>query len=106
MKHSTGETVATGYVTVSRRVGVSPKPTGCDARRHIGNFRPDDAGLSVGARAATSQIRSHSDGRLLCPLRIFDSTTYPFSGEEHNPYRGDFVYRVGKEKAADVLKPF
>jgi len=103
-----GQTVATGYITVSRRVGVSPK-----ADRHvtledtIGNFGQTMLGLSIGcARCHDHKFDPIPTADYYALYGIFDSTTYPFSGEEHNPYRGDFVYRVGKEKAAEILKPF
>jgi hypothetical protein len=102
------QTVATGYITVSRRVGVSPK-----ADRHvtledtIGNFGQTMLGLSVGcARCHDHKFDPIPTADYYALYGIFDSTTFPFSGEEHNPYRGDFVYRVGKEKAAEILKPF
>ncbi len=100
--------VATGYITVSRRVGVSPK-----GDRHvtledtIGNFGQTMLGLSVGcARCHDHKFDPIPTADYYALYGIFDSTTYPFSGEEHNPYRGDFVYRVGKDKAAEILKPF
>ena len=102
------QTIATGYITVSRRVGVTPK-----ADRHvtledtIGNFGQTMLGLSVGcARCHDHKFDPIPTADYYALYGIFDSTTYPFSGEEHNPYRGDFVYRVGKEKAAEILKPF
>ncbi len=102
------QTVATGYITVSRRVGVSP--TG---DRHvtledtIGNFGQTMLGLSVGcARCHDHKFDPIPTADYYALYGIFDSTTYPASGEEHNPYRRDMVYRVGKEKAAEILKPF
>ncbi|MDQ1471927.1 MAG: hypothetical protein QOJ99_3407 [Bryobacterales bacterium] len=100
--------VATGYITVSRRVGVSPK-----ADRHvtledtIGNFGQSMLGLSIGcARCHDHKFDPIPTADYYALYGIFDSTTYPFSGEEHNPYRGDFVYRAGQQKAAETLKPF
>ncbi|MES1260982.1 MAG: PSD1 and planctomycete cytochrome C domain-containing protein [Acidobacteriota bacterium] len=100
--------VATGYITVSRRVGVSP--TG---DRHvtledtIGNFGQTMLGLSIGcARCHDHKFDPIPTADYYALYGIFDSTTYPFSGEEHNPYRGNFVYRVGAAKAAEILKPF
>jgi mono/diheme cytochrome c family protein len=100
--------VATGYITVSKRVGVTPR-----SDRHvmledtIGNFGQTMLGLSIGcARCHDHKFDPIPTADYYALYGIFDSTTYPFSGEEHNPYRGDFVYRVGQEKAAEVLKPF
>ena len=100
--------VATGYITVSRRVGVSPK-----GDRHvtledtIGNFGQTMLGLSIGcARCHDHKFDPIPTADYYALYGIFDSTTYPFSGEEHNPYRGDFVYRMGQEKAALALRPF
>lgn len=102
------QTVATGYITVSRRVGVTPK-----ADRHvtledtIGNFGQTMLGLSIGcARCHDHKFDPIPTADYYALYGIFDSTMYPFSGEEHNPYRGDFVYRIGKEKAAEILMPF
>lgn len=102
------QTIATGYITVSRRVGVSPK-----ADRHvmiedtIGNLGQTMLGLSIGcARCHDHKFDPIATADYYALYGIFDSTIYPLSGEEHNPYRADFVYRVGKEKAAEILKPF
>ena len=100
--------VATGYITVSRRIGVSPR-----GDRHvtledtIGNFGQTMLGLSVGcARCHDHKFDPIPTADYYALYGIFDSTTYPLSGEEHNPYRIDVVYRAGKEKAAEILKPF
>jgi hypothetical protein len=97
------QTVATGYITVSRRIGVSP--TG---ERHvmledtIGNFGQSLLGLSVGcARCHDHKFDPIPTADYYALYGIFDSTKYPLSGEEHKPYRADFVYRVGAEKAAE-----
>ncbi|MBL4888162.1 MAG: DUF1549 domain-containing protein, partial [Flavobacteriaceae bacterium] len=37
---------------------------------------------------------------------IFDSSVYPHAGAEHQPYRRDFIYRVGLEKADQTLQPY
>jgi mono/diheme cytochrome c family protein len=100
--------VATGYITVARRVGVSPT-----SDRHvtledtIGNFGQGMLGLSIGcARCHDHKFDPIPTADYYALYGIFDSTTYPASGEEHNPYRRDMTYRVGKEKAAEILKPF
>jgi mono/diheme cytochrome c family protein len=102
------QTIGTGYITVSRRIGVSP--TG---ERHvmledtIGNFGQSMLGLSVGcARCHDHKFDPIPTADYYALYGIFDSTTYPLSGEEHNPYRRDVTYRAGKEKAAEILKPF
>ena len=35
---------------------------------------------------------------------IFGSSIYPHAGAEHKPWRQDFVYRIGNDQAAEVLK--
>ncbi|MCU1327469.1 MAG: hypothetical protein JWN34_2839 [Bryobacterales bacterium] len=100
--------VATGYLTVTRRVGVSPT-----ADRHvtiedtIDNFGKSLLGLSVGcARCHDHKFDPIPTADYYALYGIFDSSNYPASGEEHNPYRNGMVYRVGAEKAAEILKPF
>ena len=100
--------IATGYITVSRRVGVSPT-----SDRHItiedtiDNFGKSLLGLSVGcARCHDHKFDPIPTADYYGLYGIFDSSTYPASGEEHNPYRSGFVHRVGADKAKDILKPF
>lgn len=100
--------VATGYITVSRRIGVSPK-----SDRHItiedtiDNFGKSLLGLSVGcARCHDHKFDPIGTADYYALYGIFDSSIYPASGEEHNPYRADFVYRLGAEKAKEILKPY
>ena len=100
--------VATGYIAVSRRVGVSP--TG---DRHItiedtiDNFGKSLLGLSIGcARCHDHKFDPIATADYYALYGIFDSSVYPASGEEHNPYRNGFVYRVGADKAKEMLKPY
>ena len=100
--------VATGYITVSRRIGVSPT-----SDRHItiedtiDNVGKNLLGLSVGcARCHDHKFDPIPTADYYALYGIFDSSIYPASGEEHNPYRKGFIYRIGNDKAAEVLKPY
>ncbi len=102
------QTIATGYLAISRRIGVSPR-----GERHvtiedtIDNFGKTFLGLSVGcARCHDHKFDPIPTADYYSLYGIFDSSVYPFNGEEHSPYRTDFVYRLGKDKANEVLEPF
>ena len=102
------QTIATGYIAMSRRIGVSPK-----GERHvtiedtIDNVGRTILGFSVGcARCHDHKFDPIPTSDYYALYGIFDSSAYPFAGEEHRPYRADFVYRVGKEKADEILKPY
>ncbi len=100
--------IATGYIAISRRIGVSPHTERyITLEDTIDNFGKTFLGLSVGC------ARCHDHKFDPIPTRdyyglygIFDSSVYPFAGAEHKPHRSDFVYRVGAEKAAEILKPY
>ncbi len=102
------QTIATGYLALSRRIGVSPR-----GERHvtiedtIDNFGKTFLGLSVScARCHDHKFDPIPTADYYALYGIFDSTVYPFNGEEHLPYRSDFVYRIGKEKASEILGPY
>ncbi|MEK6238971.1 MAG: DUF1549 domain-containing protein [Planctomycetales bacterium] len=90
--------IATGYVAVSRRIGVSPQN-----QRHItiedtlNNLGKTFLGLSIGcARCHDHKFDPISTEDYYALYGIFNSSVYPHAGAEHQPYRRDFVYRVGK----------
>lgn len=100
--------LGTGYLAVSRRIGVSPR-----ADRHItledsiDNLSKTFLGLSVGcARCHDHKFDPIPTSDYYAIYGILDSSVYPFAGEEHRPYRQDFVFRVGKEKADQLLAPY
>jgi hypothetical protein len=98
--------VATGYVAISRRIGVSPH-----GLRHItiedtlDNLGKTFLGLTVGC------ARCHDHKHDPIPTEdyyalygFFDSSVYPHAGAEHRPWRKDFVYRIGKEESEERLR--
>ncbi|MBM3728967.1 MAG: DUF1549 domain-containing protein [Acidobacteria bacterium] len=100
--------IATGYLAVSRRIGVSPH-----SERHvtiedtIDNVTKTFLGLSVGcARCHDHKFDPIPTADYYALYGIFDSSVYPFAGAEHRPHRSDFVYRVGQDKADEILRPF
>lgn len=102
------QTIATGYLAVSRRIGVSPH-----MERHvtiedtIDNVGKTFLGLSVGcARCHDHKFDPIPTADYYALYGIFDSSVYPFAGAEHRPHRADFVYRAGQAKADEILKTF
>jgi hypothetical protein len=102
------QTIATGYLAISRRIGVSPH-----SERHvtiedtIDNVSKTILGLSVGcARCHDHKFDPIPTADYYSLYGIFDSSVYPFAGAEHRPHRADFVYRVGQAKADEILKPY
>ncbi|MCH2400596.1 MAG: DUF1549 domain-containing protein, partial [Pirellulales bacterium] len=97
--------IATGYLAISRRIGVSPLHL-----RHItiedtiNNLGRTFMGLTVGcARCHDHKFDPISTTDYYALYGIFESSVYPHPGEEHQPWRKDFVYRVGKEGAEALL---
>ena len=100
--------VGTGYLAISRRIGVSPR-----GERHItiedtiDNLSKTFLGLSVAcARCHDHKFDPIPTADYYSLYGILDSSVYPFNGEEHLPYRADFVYRIGKDKANEILAPY
>ena len=100
--------VATGYFAISRRIGVSPLNL-----RHImiedslDNLGKTFLGLTVGcARCHNHKFDPIPTADYYALYGILDSSMYPFPGAEHKPHRRDFVYRIGKEKSDQILKPY
>lgn len=97
--------IATGYLAISRRVGVSPR-----GKPHIviedtlDNLGKTFLGLTVGcARCHDHKFDPIPTADYYRLYGIFDSTVYPHPGQEHHPYREDFVFRVGRERANAIL---
>ena len=102
------KTIATGYVAISRRIGVSPHNL-----RHItiedtlDNLGKTFLGLTLGcARCHDHKFDPIPTEDYYALYGIFDSSVYPHAGAEHQPYREDFVYRIGKEKSDEILAPY
>ncbi len=100
--------VATGYLAISRRIGVNPHRL-----RHImyedmiDNLGKTFLGLSVQcARCHDHKFDPIPTSDYYALYGILDSTVYPYPGGEHLPYRSDFVYRVGEEHARRVMREY
>ena len=96
--------VATGYLSISRRIGVSPHRL-----RHItledaiDNLGKTFLGLSVQcARCHDHKFDPIPTADYYGLYGILDSSVFPHPGAEHLPYRSNFVYRVGKEQASEI----
>lgn len=102
------QTVATGYLAISRRIGVSPQNL-----RHItiedtiDNLGKTFLGLTVGcARCHDHKFDPIPTSDYYSLYGIFDSSVYPHAGAEHKPYRENFVYRIGNQEANKILAPY
>lgn len=96
--------VATGYLAISRRIGVSPHRL-----RHItledtiDNLGKTFLGLSVQcARCHDHKFDPIPTADYYGLYGILDSSVFPHPGAEHLPYRSDFVYRVGEDRAKEI----
>jgi hypothetical protein len=100
------QTIATGYIAISRRIGVSPHNL-----RHItiedtlDNLGKTFLGLTIGcARCHDHKFDPIPTDDYYALFGIFDSSVYPHAGAEHKPWRQDFVYRIGKAESDRLLK--
>jgi len=98
------QTIATGYIAISRRIGVSPH-----GMRHItiedtiNNLGKTFLGLTIGcARCHDHKFDPIPATDYYALYGIFDSSVYPHAGAEHKPHREDFVYRVGQDRAEEM----
>ncbi len=96
--------VATGYLAISRRIGVSPHRL-----RHItledtiDNLGKTFLGLSVQcARCHDHKFDPIPTADYYRLYGILDSSVFPHPGAEHLPNRSDFVYRVGEDEAKQI----
>ena len=99
------QTIATGYIAISRRIGVSPQNlTHIRIEDTLNNLGKTFLGMSVGcARCHDHKFDPIPTEDYYSLYGIFDSSIYPHAGAEHKPWRQDFVYRVGKAKSDEVL---
>jgi len=102
------QTIATGYIAISRRIGVSPH-----GMRHItiedtiDNLGKTFLGLTIGcARCHDHKFDPIPSTDYYALYGIFDSSIYPHAGAEHKPHREDFVYRVGPDRAAEMERSY
>ena len=91
--------IATGYVAISRRIGVSPHNL-----KHItiedtlNNIGKTFLGLTIGcARCHDHKFDPIPTADYYALYGIFNSSVYPHAGAEHQPCRKDFAYRVGQK---------
>ena len=100
------QTIATGYIAISRRIGVTPETLGhIRIEDTLNNLGKTFLGLTVGcARCHNHKFDPIPTADYYSLYGIFDSSVYPFPGSEHMPHRKDFVYRVGPRQAAEILK--
>jgi hypothetical protein len=106
--HRWQNVIATGYIAISRRIGVNPH-----GQRHItiedtlNNLGKTFLGLSIGcARCHDHKFDPIPTADYYALYGIFDSTVYPHAGAEHKPYRSDFVYQIGKEASNLLLASY
>ena len=102
------QTIGTGYIAISRRIGVSPHNL-----KHItiedtlNNLGKTFLGLTIGcARCHDHKFDPIPTADYYALYGIFSSSIYPHVGAEHSPHRHSFVYRMGKAKSDAMLKPF
>ncbi len=100
--------IATGYLAISRRIGVSPHRL-----RHItledtiDNLGKTFLGLSVQcARCHDHKFDPIPTADYYALYGILDSSVFPHPGAEHLPYRSNFVYRVGAGEARKVMASY
>ena len=100
--------VATGYLAISRRIGVSPHRL-----RHItledtiDNLGKTFLGLSVQcARCHDHKFDPIPTADYYALYGILDSSVFAFPGGEHLPYRSNFAYRVGPDKAREIMAEY
>lgn len=100
--------IATGYLAISRRIGVSPQnQPHITIEDTLNNFGKTFLGLSIGcARCHDHKFDPIPTADYYALYGIFASTVYPHAGAEHRPYRSDFVFRVGKEKSDQLLASY
>ena len=99
--------IATGYLAIARRIGVSPH-----AKKHvmledvIDNMGKTFLGLSLGcARCHDHKFDPVPTSDYYALYGIFDSSTFPHAGAEHKQRRENFVYRLPAEELEKVLQP-
>ncbi|MFP6601890.1 MAG: DUF1549 domain-containing protein, partial [Pirellulaceae bacterium] len=97
--------IATGYIAVTRRIGVGPlNLRHITIENTIDNLGRTFLGLTIGcARCHDHKFDPIPTADYYALYGIFDSTIYPHPGSEKQPRRRHFVYRVGQQKADEML---
>lgn len=102
------QVVATGYLAMARRIGVSPHE-----KKHvmledaIDNLGKTFLGLTLGcARCHDHKIDPVSTKDYYAIYGILDSSIFPHAGAEHKQRRENFVYRLSPDKVATFLAPY
>ena len=100
--------IATGYIAMTRRVGVSPQDTPhITIEDTLDNLGKTFLGLTIGcARCHDHKFDPIPTSDYYALYGIFQSTIYPHVGAEHRPYRSDFVFRADTKEADRLLKPY
>ena len=100
------QTIATGYLAISRRIGVSPHNLKhITIEDTINNLGETFLGLTIGcARCHDHKFDAISTEDYYALYGFFESSVYPHAGAEHKPWRENFVYRIGDEKAEESLR--
>ena len=99
--------IATGYLAIARRIGVSPQN-----KKHvmledvIDNMGKTFLGLSLGcARCHDHKFDPVPTSDYYALYGIFDSSIFPHAGAEHKQRRENFVYRLPPEELEALLRP-
>lgn len=102
------QTIGTGFIAISRRIGVSPhKLKHITIEDTLNNMGKTFLGLTIGcARCHDHKFDPIPTADYYALYGMFDSSVYPHPGAEHSPHRHSFVYKMGKEKSDETLKPF
>ena len=102
------QTVGTGYIAISRRIGVSPhKLKHITIEDTLDNLGKTFLGLTIGcARCHDHKFDAIPTADYYALYGMFESSVYPHPGAEHSPHRHSFVYRVGKRKSDEMLDGF
>ncbi len=97
--------VGTGYIAISRRIGVSPHNLKhITIEDTINNLGTTFMGLTLGcARCHDHKFDPLPTTDYYALYGIFSSSVYPHAGAEHKPWRDDFVYRIGQSEASELL---
>lgn len=99
--------VATGYLAISRRIGVSPHQLEhITIEDTIDNLGKTFLGLTIGcARCHDHKFDAIPTTDYYALYGFFESSVYPHAGAEHKPWRENFSYRIGNEQSLAILAP-
>lgn len=99
-------TIATGYLALSRRVGVTPR-THIVIEDTLNNLGKTFLGLTIGcARCHDHKFDPIQAADYYALYGIFQSTNYPHAGSEHSPHRRHFVYRDTEDRVQEAMAAY